>query len=68
MKYIYRTLWIIFFPLFLLLAALGWSLFAILFFPYQALYFIKNGEIHRMYPTDVYFTTVKKIYERLLPK
>lgn len=55
-------------PFFLVLVALGWSIFAILFFPYQALYFIKNGEIHRMDPTNAYFTPVKKIYERLLPK
>lgn len=68
MKYVYRTLWILFMPFFLVLVALGWSIFAILFFPYQALYFIKNGEIHRMDPTNAYFTPVKKIYERLLPK
>ena len=68
MKYIYRILWVFFLPLFIVSAALGFIVWAIVFLPYQALYFIKNGEIYRMDPVDVYFTPVNKIYERLLPK
>lgn len=69
MKYIYRTLWILFLPIYVVLMAIGFVIWSFLFIIYQSLYFIRKGEADKdVDPHKTYMKYANRIYEKLLPK
>ena len=69
MKYIYRTLWIFFLPIYVVLMAIGFVIWSFLFIIYQSLYFIRKGVVDKdVDPDKTYVKYANRIYEKLLPK
>lgn len=69
MKYIYRTLWVLFLPIYVILVCVGLGIWFFLLIPYQAIYFIRKGEINKdIDPDKTYMEYANKVYEKLLPK